>query len=181
MSRRRSRPANREQPHLPHLRVNQAFVSKVHASLQQGHIVLVQGETGCGKSVRLPRLLMEMGMSPILCAQPRRLAARSIAHRVAEELGQPLGQRVGYQIGQRRVATAQTELLFVTAGIVIDMLRTRGAGTLADQAVLVLDEVHERSVENDLVLCCVRELLKSGVNIKLVLMSATLDAERCVA
>ena len=94
-----------------------AFVSKVHASLQQGHIVLVQGETGCGKSVRLPRLLMEMGMSPILCAQPRRLAARSIAHRVAEELGQPLGQRVGYQIGQRRVATAQTELLFVTASL----------------------------------------------------------------
>ena len=152
-------------PKLPHLRINAPFVSKVAKSLQDGHIVLVEGQTGCGKSVRLPRLLMEeSGLSPVLCAQPRRLAARAIAHRVAEELQEPLGNRVGYHIGQQRQGH-RCELLFVTAGIFLEQLRTMGEKAISKYRVIVLDEVHERSVENDLILTCVKQLLLSGVKV----------------
>ena len=85
--------------------------------------------------------------------------------------------RVGYHIGQQRVGS-QCELLFVTAGILLEQLRTGGLEALTPNQVVVLDEVHERSMENDLVLCSLKKLLQAGHRIRVVLMSATLDAKR---
>ena len=90
-----------------------------------------------------------------------------------------LGSEVGYQIGQKRVATADTRLLFATCGIALEMLRTEGPSALKDFAFVVLDEVHERSSESDLVLACIHTYMKRELpKLRLVLMSATFDHDR---
>lgn len=108
----------------------------------------------------------------MLCTQPRRLAVVSIAKRVAEERGVLLGgDEVGYRIGQRPHYNNRTRIVFATAGILLEDLKAHGAAALTRYKVIVLDEVHERSVESDLVLACVREFMKEQRRVKLVLMS----------
>ena len=163
------------------------FVRQLCASLDvddwgvgSGHrVIMVQGGTGSGKSSQIPQILLEELGGPILCTQPRRLAAASIAARVATERGCRLGSEVGYQIGQKRVATKDTRLLFATCGIALEMLRTEGPSALKDFAFVVLDEVHERSSESDLVLACIHTYMKRELpKLRLVLMSATFDHDR---
>ena len=145
-----------------------------------GHrVIMVQGGTGSGKSSQVPQILLDELGGPVLCTQPRRLAAASIAARVAQERGCQLGSEVGYQIGQKRVATNETQLLFATCGIALEMLRTEGPRALRDFAFVVLDEVHERSSESDLVLACIHTYMKTELpQLRLILMSATFDHER---
>eukprot|EP00897_Mesotaenium_endlicherianum_P005314 jgi/Mesen1/4810/ME000243S03990 len=157
---------------LPVEQVRSLIVTKVRENL----VTMVYGRTGSGKSSQVPQFLLEIG--PVLCTQPRRLAVVSVARRVAEERGTILGEDVGYQIGQRNLRHRKCKITFVTAGILLEELRANGIDALKPFKVVVLDEVHERSVESDLVLACMKQLMLRHPTMRLVLMSATADFNR---
>jgi HrpA-like RNA helicase len=108
------------------------------------------------------------------------LAVVAIATRVAQERGSVLGEEVGYQIGQQKITKNTTKLTFVTAGILLEQLKQSGEATLSAAQYLVVDEVHERSVESDVMLSCIRSFIAEGKlpNLRVVLMSATADVTR---
>ncbi|EEU44989.1 uncharacterized protein NECHADRAFT_41135 [Fusarium vanettenii 77-13-4] len=153
-----------------------------------GHqVVIVCGETGCGKSTQVPSFLLEHQLSQgkpckVYCTEPRRISAISLARRVSEELGEnrnDLGTNrslVGYSIRLEAKASKETRLVYATTGIVMRMLE--GSNDLQEVTHLVLDEVHERSIDSDFLLIVLKKLLKRRKDLKVVLMSATVDAER---
>jgi HrpA-like RNA helicase len=119
----------------------------------------------------------------VLVTQPRRVAAVSLARRVAAERGCEVGGEVGYHIGQeRRSSSSVTRLLFCTCGLLLEELRSNGLAVFEGHGAVVIDEVHERSVESDLCLAYIKTLLTSksahGCSTKFVLMSATFDSRR---
>eukprot|EP00468_Gymnochlora_sp_CCMP2014_P012084 CAMPEP_0167744984 /NCGR_PEP_ID=MMETSP0110_2-20121227/2898_1 /TAXON_ID=629695 /ORGANISM="Gymnochlora sp., Strain CCMP2014" /LENGTH=846 /DNA_ID=CAMNT_0007629573 /DNA_START=53 /DNA_END=2590 /DNA_ORIENTATION=+ len=143
-------------------------------------VVLVTGGTGSGKSSQVPQILADckdVG-HPILCTQPRRLAAVSIARRVAKERGAELGgSEVGYHIGLQRLSTYNTKIVFATCGLVLEQLRCEGLKAFERYKCIIIDEVHERSVESDLVLACAKLFLRNRADFRLVLMSATANVK----
>ncbi|HUB06579.1 MAG TPA: ATP-dependent helicase HrpB [Myxococcales bacterium] len=150
-------------------------VERLRAS---GALVLMAAP-GAGKTTRLPRALLEAGFAQggeIVVLEPRRLAARLAARRVAEELGERVGERVGYQVRFEDVSGPRTALRFVTEGLLTRRLVSDP--TLRGVSVVVLDELHERSVHTDLALALLRRLQRGArPELKLVAMSATLDPE----
>jgi HrpA-like RNA helicase len=153
---------------------------EILARIENNRCTLIVGETGCGKSTQVPKMCTRLFHGGrVLCTQPRRLAVVAVATRVAEELGVPLhGPDVGYSIGQDKQASSATEpaLHFVTAGYLLQRLKSEGAKALSRLACLVLDEVHERSPENDLLVAFVRHL--SPAHTRIVLMSASPNVQR---
>jgi len=145
------------------------YRGEVLAALDEGPVVITS-PTGSGKSTQVPRWLATRGA--VLVVQPRRVACRSLAARVAELERSPLGARVGYAVRDDRRAADDTVILFVTTGVALRMLRT---GDIDRFQSIVLDELHERSMDLDLLLALLAQ--RPG----LVLMSATLDAERVTA
>ena len=104
-------------------RVKQTIVDKI----SNNRLTILVGPTGCGKSTSVPPLVLAALGGPILCTQPRRLAAVAIATRVASDMGVELGNEVGYQIGNRKTSSrADTRLLFATAGVLLERLRADG-------------------------------------------------------
>ncbi|EJT99916.1 P-loop containing nucleoside triphosphate hydrolase protein [Dacryopinax primogenitus] len=163
-------------------------------TLEQAGILVLSGETGCGKSTQVPSFILEEHLAAgkhckILVTEPRRISAISLAQRVSNELGDPpgtlgtLASLVGYSIRLESNTTKNTRLTFATNGIALRMLEGGsghgGRGTAFDDIThIVVDEVHERSIESDFLLIVIKSLLEQGRNIKVVLMSATLDAEK---
>ncbi|CAK0866440.1 unnamed protein product, partial [Prorocentrum cordatum] len=145
-------------------------------------VLVICGATGCGKTTQLPQLLVEAmaargDSSRVLCTQPRRISATSVAQRVAQERGDELGRTVGYQIRFEHRACAETSLLYCTVGILLRHLASNP--TLDGVGVVILDEVHERDVHTDFALLILRDLVvgpRRG-SLKLVLMSATINAQ----
>ncbi|QDV14463.1 ATP-dependent RNA helicase HrpB [Rosistilla oblonga] len=141
--------------------------------------VIVCGETGSGKSTQLPKMCLDAGLGRsgmIGHTQPRRIAARSIASRVAEELGTSVGQLVGYKI---RFAdqTAPTSLIkLMTDGILL--AETQSDRFLDQYDAIILDEAHERSLNIDFLLGIFSRLLQKRSDLRLIITSATIDAER---
>ncbi|HEY2899829.1 MAG TPA: ATP-dependent helicase C-terminal domain-containing protein [Polyangia bacterium] len=148
-------------------------------ALQAGPAVVIEAPPGAGKTTRVPRAIFDGKLAKngeILILQPRRLAARLGAYRVAEELGQTPGGTVGYTVRFEDVGSAETRLRFITEGILTRRLLVDP--TLAGVAVVVLDEFHERHLATDLALPLLRRLQQTArPDLKLVVMSATLDAE----
>ena len=145
-------------------------------------VTLVQGATGCGKSTQLPQLILEDATKKaapcnIIVAQPRRLAATALAERVTTELGDPAGCGgiAGYRIRDEARISRLTRITFVTYGVLLRELETDGS--LGKYSHVVIDEVHERSVDSDLLLLALRRaLMQCEAAFKLILMSATVDA-----
>ncbi|CAE7217436.1 spn-E [Symbiodinium sp. CCMP2456] len=138
----------------------------------------IQGETGCGKSTQVPKYVMEdaikHGEEPkIVVTQPRRMAAVSLARRCAAELGEEIGKTVGYKISGDSVSG---KLCFATTGFLLQVLvnQPEEFGTYSH---IILDEVHERSVDADLLTMLLRLLMQCYIKVKLIVMSATLQAE----
>ncbi|CAJ1329850.1 unnamed protein product, partial [Effrenium voratum] len=146
---------------------------QVVQAVKDHQVVLVAGDTGCGKSTQVPQFLMEAGFRSILVTQPRRLAAVSLARRVAAERLDS-GQ-VGHQIRFDSNLSAKTRILFVTEGILLRRLESDQEAS--DFEVIVVDEVHERHLVVDFVLGILREVAQRRPSLKLVLMSATLQKE----
>ncbi len=142
-------------------------------------VVIVSGETGCGKSTQIPKMCLEAGRGVagrIGVTQPRRLAAMTIAHRIAEELGEPLGRSVGYKIRFQDRTSRDGYIKVMTDGILL--AETQGDRFLHEYDTIIIDEAHERSLNIDFLLGIVRRLLDDRPDLKLVITSATLDTEK---
>lgn len=163
------------------------FRQQVVDTVEREQVVIICGETGCGKSTQVPSFLLEHQLSQgkpckVYCTEPRRISAISLARRVSEELGEgkaDIGTSrslVGYSIRLEANTSKETRLVYATTGIVMRMLE--GSNELKDITHLVLDEVHERSIDSDFLLIVLKKLLTKRKDLKVVLMSATVDAER---
>ncbi|RKP23568.1 RNA helicase-like protein, partial [Syncephalis pseudoplumigaleata] len=150
---------------------------------------VVVGETGSGKTTQIPQFLMEAGLTQhgaIAITQPRRVAATSIAKRVAEEVGCALGGRVGYAVRFDDTSSPSTQLRYMTDGMLLRELLSDPR--LDRYSTIILDEAHERTLRTDILLGMVKRIQQQrkalatqhgrGHPLKIVVMSATLDAER---
>ncbi|XP_028157473.1 probable ATP-dependent RNA helicase DHX35 isoform X1 [Ostrinia furnacalis] len=142
--------------------------------LEKYQTLVLIGETGCGKSTQVPQYLHEIGHK-VCVTQPRVAAAVSLACRVADERGERLGERVGCAAGMTSTRGPDCGIVFMTEGV---LLREMFASPLLMQySCIVLDEVHERSQMTDVLMGLLKKIAKKRKNLKLVVSSATMDAE----
>ncbi len=155
------------------------------SALKRSQVVVVSGATGCGKSTQVPQFILDEWLLSgkdnqicnIICTQPRRISAIGVAERVAAERNEGTvgSNMVGYQIRMESRTCNFTRLLFCTTGI---LLRRLGSDPDLDcVSHVVVDEVHERSEEADFLLMVLRDLLARRKDLKVILMSATLNAD----
>ena len=151
-----------------------AIIPEILRSLQQTPNLVIQAEPGAGKTTRIPPALLSAVSGQVLVLEPRRIAARLAARRVAWELSEELGQTVGYQVRFERVAGQGTRLHFLTEGVLTRRLLSDA--DLDGVDAVVLDEFHERHLESDLALALLRRFQRRRPDLRIVVMSATLDA-----
>ncbi|MGE5840197.1 MAG: ATP-dependent RNA helicase HrpA, partial [Deltaproteobacteria bacterium] len=152
---------------------------KIVRLIRENQVVIVSGETGCGKSTQIPKMCLEAGRGTagrIGCTQPRRIAAITIAHRIAEELGEEIGRSVGYKIRFREKAGKQAFIKIMTDGMLL--AETQGDPQLYEYDTLIIDEAHERTLNIDFILGMLRTLLPRRPELKVIITSATLDTEK---
>ncbi|RDD43533.1 putative ATP-dependent RNA helicase DHX34 [Trichoplax sp. H2] len=149
------------------------YRSKIITAVQQNQVVIIAGDTGCGKSTQVPQYLLNSGFSHIACTQPRRIACMSLAKRVGYEMLNQYGSRIAYQIRFEESKTRATKVLFLTEGLLLRQLVSDP--TLSLYNVIVVDEVHERHVQGDFLLGILKDLLPIRRDLKLILMSATIN------
>ena len=152
---------------------------EIAQAIRDHQVVVICGETGSGKTTQLPKLCLELGRG---CAglightQPRRIAARATATRIAQELKSELGKYVGYKIRFTDKASPDTYIKLMTDGILL--AETQGDPLLRAYDTLIIDEAHERSLNIDFLLGYLRQLLPKRPDLRVIVTSATLDAER---
>lgn len=152
-------------------------------AIKENQVVVVVGETGSGKTTQLPKMAIEYLQTKsrgetkpklVGCTQPRRIAAASVAKRVAEELQVEIGAEVGYQVRFDDKTTKETQLKFMTDGILL--AETQGDPSLSKYDFLIIDEAHERSLNIDFLLGYLKRLVTQRPDIRVLISSATLDA-----
>jgi ATP-dependent helicase HrpB len=152
-----------------------AHLDRIVAEVRRSRALVVTAAPGAGKTTRVPPALVDDG--PVILLQPRRVAARSIAARIAAEraaFGWTLGREVGWQIRFDRNFSAATKLLVITEGVLT--ARLQSDPLLSDFRTIVLDEFHERSIHADLAIALARDAWRARDDLRLVVMSATLDS-----
>ena len=156
---------------------------EIARALTEHQVVIVCGETGSGKTTQLPKIALELGRGIgaggrglIGHTQPRRLAATSVAKRIADELQSPLGEVVGYKVRFQDRFQAGASVKLMTDGILL--AETQGDPDLRQYDTIIIDEAHERSLNIDFLLGYLRQLLPRRPDLKIVVTSATIDAER---
>ena len=150
-----------------------AYLGEVRDALARRRAVVLSASPGAGKTTRVPPALIDRG--PVILLQPRRVAARAVARRIAEERGWTLGREVGWQIRFDKRFVRDTRLLVVTEGILT--ARLQQDPLLSDFATIILDEFHERSIHADIGLALARQAWLARHDLRLVVMSATLDVQ----
>jgi ATP-dependent helicase HrpA len=174
-ARRAAMPPIRYPPELP---VSQRK-DEIAEAIRDHQVVIIAGETGSGKTTQIPKICLELGrglQGQIGHTQPRRLAARTVAERIAEELGSPLGETVGYKVRFTDRSADDTLVKLMTDGILLtELARDR---QLRRYDTLIIDEAHERSLNIDFILGCLRQLLPKRPDLKVIITSATIDPER---
>ncbi|XP_041892706.1 putative ATP-dependent RNA helicase DHX57 [Corvus kubaryi] len=150
--------------------------------LESHQVLVVSGMTGCGKTTQIPQFILDASLqgSPsrvanIICTQPRRISAISVAERVAKERTERIGLTVGYQIRLESVKSSATRLLYCTTGVLLR--RLEGDLTLQGVTHVIVDEVHERTEESDFLLLVLKDIMAQRPDLRIILMSATLNAE----
>ena len=162
----------------PELPISQARETLAKA-ITEHQIVVICGETGSGKTTQLPKLCLELGRGVrglIGHTQPRRLAARSVAHRIAQELGTTLGDLVGFETRFDKRVSERTLIKLMTDGILLAEL-SHDRELLAYDTIII-DEAHERSLNIDFLLGWLKRLAPRRPDLKIIITSATLDPER---
>ncbi|XP_066451956.1 putative ATP-dependent RNA helicase DHX57 [Eleutherodactylus coqui] len=151
-------------------------------SLAKHQVLVVCGMTGCGKTTQIPQFILDASLqgptslvSNIVCTQPRRISAISVAERVAQERAERVGISVGYQIRLESVKSSATRLLYCTTGVLLR--RLEGDSTLQGVTHVIVDEVHERTEESDFLLLVLKDVMIQRPDLKILLMSATVNAE----
>ncbi|KAH9495036.1 ATPdependent RNA helicase [Bulinus truncatus] len=151
------------------------------SAVARHQVIIVSGMTGCGKTTQVPQFILDDALQTddfnvnIVCTQPRRISATSIAERVAAERDDTLGKLVGYQIRLDADVSHFTRLLFCTTGIVIR--RLEGDPNLEGVTHIIIDEVHERSELSDFLILVIKKLLVRRPELRVILMSATINAK----
>lgn len=177
----------RQRQNLPAWNTQDAIIR----SVADHQVTIISGETGSGKSTQSVQFVLDDmikrdlgGVANIICTQPRRISALGLADRVSDERCSSVGDEVGYVIrGDSRMKPGATKISFVTTGVLLRRLQTGSgpdgnvASSLADITHVVVDEVHERSLDTDFLLALLRDVLRYRKDIKVILMSATLDAD----
>ncbi|WP_296891594.1 ATP-dependent RNA helicase HrpA [Thiobacillus sp.] len=154
------------------------------AALQKNRVLILCGETGSGKTTQIPKMCLEarLGLEAarpgrlIGCTQPRRIAARSVAARIAQELGGELGGRVGYKVRFTDTVRHDTAIKVMTDGILL--AESQGDPLLSRYDTIIIDEAHERSLNIDFLLGYLKTLVEKRADLRVVITSATIDAER---
>jgi ATP-dependent helicase HrpA len=162
---------------------------EIEAAMRQHQVVIVCGETGSGKTTQLPKIALAMGRggygqvrqpgqrTPLIGhTQPRRIAASSVAKRIADELNTPLGEVVGYKVRFQDRTQPGAHIKLMTDGILL--AETQGDPDLRAYDTLIIDEAHERSLNIDFLLGYLHQLLPRRPDLKVVITSATIDADR---
>jgi ATP-dependent helicase HrpB len=148
------------------------FIPEIRRALDASRAVVVTAQPGAGKTTRVPPALAEIGS--VILLQPRRVAARAIAQWIAEDRGWTVGREVGWQVRFERRFGADTRLLVATEGVLTG--RFQQDPLLSGFRTIVIDEFHERSIHADLALALARQAWRARSDLRLVVMSATLDA-----
>lgn len=151
-----------------------AILPEIIDSLHRHPNLVVEAPPGAGKTTRVPPTLLGITGGEVVVLEPRRIAARLAARRVAWELGEQIGETVGYQVRFEEAVSPRTRLRFVTEGILTRRLLSDP--TLKGVTTVVLDEFHERHLESDLALALLNRLQRTRSDLRIVVMSATLDA-----
>ncbi|KAB1223779.1 putative ATP-dependent RNA helicase DHX57 [Morella rubra] len=151
-------------------------------AISENQVIVVSGQTGCGKTTQLPQYILESeieaargAVCSIICTQPRRISAMSVSERVAAERGENLGESVGYKVRLEGMKGRDTRLLFCTTGILLRRLLIDR--NLKGVTHVIVDEIHERGMNEDFLLIVLKDLLPRRPELRLILMSATLNAE----
>ena len=152
---------------------------EIKAAIAKHQVVIVCGETGSGKTTQLPKICLELGRGVsglIGHTQPRRIAARSVASRIAQELKSPLGEVVGYKVRFNDKLSESSYVKLMTDGILL--AETQGDHFLNAYDTIIIDEAHERSLNIDFLLGYLKQLLVKRPDLKVIVTSATIDADR---
>ncbi|KAL1547772.1 RNA helicase [Salvia divinorum] len=160
---------------LPIYKLKKELVQAVH----ENQLLVVIGETGSGKTTQVTQYLAEAGYTTkgkIGCTQPRRVAAMSVAKRVAEEFGCRLGEEVGYAIRFEDCTSPETVIKYMTDGMLLREILIDE--DLSQYSVIMLDEAHERTIHTDVLFGLLKQLVKRRPDLRLIVTSATLDAEK---
>lgn len=151
-------------------------------AIAKNQVIVISGETGCGKTTQLPQYILESEIESgrgafcnIICTQPRRISAMAVSERVSTERGEPLGESVGYKVRLEGMKGKNTHLLFCTSGILLRRLLSDR--NLNGVTHVFVDEIHERGMNEDFLLIVLKDLLPRRRDLRLILMSATLNAQ----
>ncbi len=151
-----------------------AILPEITARLQRSSNLVIEAPPGAGKTTRVPPALLNILDGDVIVLEPRRIAARLSARRVGWEAGEEVGRTIGYQVRFEEAISSQTRLRFVTEGVLTRRLLSDPQ--LKGVAAVVLDEFHERHLESDLALALLKRLQKARPELRIVVMSATLNA-----
>ncbi|XP_055386793.1 ATP-dependent DNA/RNA helicase DHX36 [Condylostylus longicornis] len=159
------------------------YSEQILKSLSENTFVLISGDTGCGKTTQIPQIILDDYIKRgygsycnIICTQPRRISAISVAERVAFERSEKLGKSVGYQIRlENRFPRSCASILYCTTGVLLRRLETDPL--LSNVSHVILDEIHERNIESDILIGLLKQITKYNKKLKVVLMSATFGIE----
>lgn len=187
-----TRPPAASRPVLPPITFPEALPvsarrEEIARAVREHQVVIVSGETGSGKTTQLPKLMLALGRGRANAApgergrlightQPRRIAASSVAKRIAEELNTPLGEVVGYKVRFQDRLQPGASVKLMTDGILL--AETQGDPLLRAYDTIIVDEAHERSLNIDFLLGHLRQILPQRPDLKVIVTSATIDAER---
>jgi ATP-dependent helicase HrpB len=152
-----------------------AYLDEILSQIQKSSTILIKASPGSGKTTRLPWFIAKNLQAKVVVLEPRRLAAKLAAERIADEEGLKIGEEIGYHFRFEKKTSSKTQLTFYTEGTFLK--KAMSENDLDDVDVVILDEFHERHLETDMALAWLLDLQARRGNLKLILMSATLDME----
>lgn len=153
-------------------------MDEIFEKLKKSQIILIQGNTGCGKTTKIPKYLLKE-YKRIICSQPRRIAAISVAKKVASDMNVKVGEEVGYAVRFDDLSSRRTRLKYVTDGIL--MREINFDKHLNNYDVVIIDEAHERTINIDVLLAYLKDISTKRRDLKIIIMSATLSAEKFIS
>jgi len=156
-----------------------SILDHINAMLLSSNVMILTGETGSGKTLRIPQIAHFLSLSSIkkvLCTEPRRIAVCNSAIEISKQIGSKVGSIVGYSVRFEEYLSSKTKIKFITEGILIKEWFLDPC--LKNYSTLIIDEAHERSFNTDTILSLIRNQMEFRLELKIILMSATIDSKK---